>query len=107
MCDPGHRTHLRTLQIRGLMWYLRRVVRGASAMLFLALGVAAWASPTITVASPRAGTVGAPTFFDATASTSSCSAGISAVRVYTAPGVSAFTTNSPHLETFLKLKPAT
>jgi len=51
--------------------------------------------------------VGTPTFFDATASTSSCVTGISAVRIYTAPGLSAFTTKSPHLETFLNLKPAT
>ena len=29
------------------------------------------------------------------------------MRIYTAPGVSAFTTNSPHLETFLNLKPGT
>jgi 6-phosphogluconolactonase (cycloisomerase 2 family) len=68
---------------------------------------AAWAAPTITVASPKAGTIGTPTYFDATASTSTCAAGISAVRIYTAPGVAAFITNSPHLETFLKLKPGT
>jgi|SRR6185312_7190128 len=75
--------------------------------ILLTFGLAAWASPTITVASPKAGSVGTPTYFDATASTSSCAAGISAVRIYTAPGVMAFTTNSPHLETFLKLKPGT
>ena len=87
--------------------YSRHVLRLACVPLALTLGVAAWASPTITVASPRAGTVGAPTYFDATASTSSCARGISALRIYTAPGVAAFTTNSPHLETFLKLKPGT
>jgi DNA-binding beta-propeller fold protein YncE len=89
------------------MLYLRFFVKYAFAIIILALGVVAWASPTITVASPRAGTVGSPTYFDATASTSSCAGGISAVRIYTAPGVAAFTTNSPHLETFLKLSPAT
>jgi 6-phosphogluconolactonase (cycloisomerase 2 family) len=88
------------------MWRsLASYIKCALSTILLTLSIAAWASPTITVASPKAGTVGAPTYFDATASTSTCAAGISAVRIYTAPGVAAFTTNSPHLETFLKLKP--
>jgi Lactonase, 7-bladed beta-propeller len=62
------------------------------------------ASPRITVASPIAGTTGTPTFFDATATTT-CQSGIAAMRIYTAPGVHPFTTKSPHLETFLHLKP--
>jgi 6-phosphogluconolactonase (cycloisomerase 2 family) len=89
------------------MRYLLPILKSASTIFLLAFGVCAWAAPTITVASPRAGTVGTPTFFDATASTASCPAGISAVRIYTAPGVAAFTTNSPHVETFLNLKPGT
>jgi hypothetical protein len=88
------------------MPYLRPIVKYASAVLSFAMGVVAWGSPTLTVASPRAGAVGAPTYFDATASTSTCAFGISAVRIYSEPGVVAFTTNSPHLETFLNLKPA-
>jgi 6-phosphogluconolactonase (cycloisomerase 2 family) len=88
------------------MRYLRSILKYASAVLSLALGVVAWGSPTLTVASPRTGAVGAPIYFDATASTSTCAFGISAVRIYSAPGVVAFTTNSPHLETFLNLKPA-
>ena len=68
----------------------------------------AWASPTITVASPaNNATVGAPTYFDATASTTTCASGISAMRIYSAPGVNAFTTSSFHLETFLNLAPGT
>ncbi|HZR58705.1 MAG TPA: beta-propeller fold lactonase family protein [Terriglobales bacterium] len=89
------------------MSYIRFTAKCTFAMLFLVGTIFASTSPTITVASPIAGTVGNPTYFDATASTSSCAAGISAVRIYTAPGVIAFTTNSPHLETFLKLKPTT
>jgi 6-phosphogluconolactonase (cycloisomerase 2 family) len=90
------------------MWqYCASNIKCAFTSILLLSSFAAWASPTITVASPKAGTVGTPTYFDATASTSTCAAGISAVRIYTAPGVAAFTTNSPHLETFLKLKPGT
>jgi DNA-binding beta-propeller fold protein YncE len=89
------------------MRYSLPIPKVVSIIFILASTVCAWAAPTITVASPRAGTVGTPTYFDATASTASCAGGISAVRIYTAPGVSAFTTNSPHLETFLNLKPGT
>ncbi len=72
-------------------------------------GRMAWAAaPTITVASPaNNATVGAPTYFDATASTTTCAGGISAVRIYSAPGVNAFTTDSFHVEAFLSLKPGT
>lgn len=76
-------------------------------LLFVSLtfGISALASPALNVASPQAGTVGTPTFFDATASTSTCATGIAAIRIYTAPGVHPFTTNSPHMETFLALRP--
>lgn len=86
---------------------LRFALKSFFAILLLTFGVAAWSAPTITVASPKPGTVGTPTYFDATASTSKCAAGISAVRIYTAPGVTAFTTSSPHVETFLNLAPGT
>jgi 6-phosphogluconolactonase (cycloisomerase 2 family) len=71
----------------------------------LTFGFTAWASPAITVDSPKPGTVSNPTFFDATATTATCNAGIAAIRIYTAPMVHPFTTNSPHLETFLNLQP--
>src|SRR5215470_2381530 len=67
--------------------------------------VAFASSPKITVASPIAGTVGTPTFFEATATSLTCHAGIAAMRIYTAQGVHPFTTKSPHLETFLNLQP--
>jgi DNA-binding beta-propeller fold protein YncE len=66
------------------------------------------ATPTISVASPgNNATVGSPVYFDASASTSTCASGISAIRVYSSSGVNAFTTDSFHLETFLTLKPGT
>ncbi len=66
-----------------------------------------YASPAIDVISPRPGaSVGSPVFFDANA-TSTCPKGIAAMRIYTAPGVSAYTTQSAHLETFIDLGPGT
>ena len=47
--------------------------------------------------------VGSPVYFDATASTTTCASGISAIRIYAAPSVDAFTTESFHLETFVTL----
>jgi DNA-binding beta-propeller fold protein YncE len=80
----------------------------ASSLYLLAAVSPTWAAPTLTVASPANGAkVGSPAYFDATASTSSCAKGISAIRIYSAPGVNAFTTDSFHLETFLALKPGT
>jgi hypothetical protein len=69
------------------MLYLPAALRRGLRIVVLSFGVAAWASPTITVASPRPGSVGTPTFFEATASTSTCPGGIAAMRIYTAPGV--------------------
>src|SRR5579884_1003215 len=78
------------------------------ASVFLFVSNSVWAAPTITVASPASGTnAGSPVYFDATASTPSCAKGIAAIRIYSAPGVNAFTTDSFHLETFLSLKPGT
>jgi hypothetical protein len=46
-------------------------------------------------------------FYEAYATSPSCSKGISAMRIYTAPGVSAYTVNGSHIETFIKLKAGT
>jgi DNA-binding beta-propeller fold protein YncE len=89
------------------MLYLPVALSRTIPLVLLTLKLVASASLTITVASPTPGSVGTPTFFDATATTSSCPAGIAAMRIYTAPGVHPFTTKSPHLETFLDLKPGT
>ena len=64
--------------------------------------------PMLTVASPGTNAnVGSPVYFEATASTTSCPFGLSAIRIYTAPSQSAFTTLGSHLETFLTLKAGT
>jgi 6-phosphogluconolactonase (cycloisomerase 2 family) len=69
------------------------------------LSVSALAAPTINLIAPKSGfNSGSPVFYEASA-TSSCSKGIAAMRIYTAPGVNAFTVNGAHLETFIKLKP--
>lgn len=69
---------------------------------FLALSTAL-AVPVINVISPKAGSSsGSPVFFEASA-TSSCAKGISAMRIYTAPGVSAYTAQGAHIETFVDL----
>lgn len=63
-----------------------------------------WAAPVITVVSPQAGSkAGSPVYYEADATSASCAKGIAAMRIYSSPGVSAFTTNSSHLETFIKL----
>lgn len=68
---------------------------------------AAHADPTINVISPKSGSSsGAQVLFEASAR-SSCASGISAIRIYTAPYVNAYTVNGAHLETFIKLAPGT
>ncbi len=64
--------------------------------------------PTLTVASPaNNANVGAPVYFEATATTTTCPFGISAIRIYEAPNVSVFTTDGFHLETFVALQAGT
>jgi 6-phosphogluconolactonase (cycloisomerase 2 family) len=70
--------------------------------IFLAL--TAQAVPTVVVLSPGSGSFGAPVFYEAYATSPSCKSGIAAMRIYTAPGVNAYTTNGAHLETFISLK---
>jgi hypothetical protein len=75
---------------------------------FLA-GIAS-ATLSVTVISPSSGSnggasSGTPIFYDAYATSPDCPTGIAAMRVYTAPGVSAYTVNGDHLETFIALLP--
>ena len=58
-------------------------------------------SPTVNYQGTAAG--GTPVFYEAYATNSACAAGIGAMRIYTAPGVNAFTVNGDHLETFIAL----
>lgn len=70
--------------------------------------VAAYASPTVTVISPKTGTIaGAPVFFEAYATSPECAAGIAAMRIYTAPDADALTVSGAHIEQFLNLDPGT
>jgi hypothetical protein len=76
--------------------------------ILILLTAAAYASPTVTVISPKVGTnAGAPVFYEAYATSPGCAAGIAAMRIYSAPGVSAFTVNGAHIEHFLNLDPGT
>src|SRR5260221_9305003 len=64
-----------------------------------------FAAPTVTVLSPGSGSNGSPVFYGAYATSASCAQGIAAMRIYTAPGVNAYTVNRGHLETFVNLQP--
>src|SRR5215467_12008596 len=105
--NPASNTGLRSVPLSGSSRMLPSArLRCSFCMLFMFVAAVGFASPpTLTVVSPKPGTVGVPTFFDATATTLTCHAGIAAIRIYTAPGVHPFTTKSPHLETFLNLQP--
>ena len=61
-------------------------------------------TPVVTVTSPaNNATVSAPAHFVATASSPSCSKGISAIRIYSAPGVSAYTVSGGSLNGYISL----
>src|SRR5436309_9036391 len=61
-------------------------------------------TPVVTVTSPaNHATVSAPAHFVATASSPSCSKGISAIRIYSAPGVSAYTVSGGRLNGYISL----
>ena len=62
--------------------------------------------PTVTVRSPKEGSSGqSPVPFHASATSPSCSKGIAAIRIYTAPGVSAYNVKSDQLDAFIPLVP--
>ena len=65
----------------------------------------AWATtPVVVVQSPANGaSAGSPVNFVASASSSACSKGIAAMRIYTAPGVNAYTINANKLNTNINL----
>ncbi len=63
-------------------------------------------TPTVTVLSPKtASASGSPVFYEAYATSAACASGISAMRIYSAPGVSAYSVNGAHIETFITLAP--
>ena len=65
-------------------------------------------TPVVTVTSPANGSQdGSQVNFTATASSPECSAGIAAMRIYTAPSVGAYTVDSNSLNVNLSLAPGT
>jgi hypothetical protein len=61
-------------------------------------------TPVVTVTSPGSGaSVGSPVNYVASATSSACSKGISAMRIYTASGVNAYTINANKLNTNINL----
>ena len=61
-------------------------------------------SPVVKVSSPGNGaSVGSPVNYVASASSSGCSKGIAAIRIYTAPGVNAYTIAASNLNTNINL----
>ena len=65
-------------------------------------------TPVVTVTAPANGSsVGSPVNYIASASSSSCSQGISAIRIYTASGVTAYTVNGSKLNTNINLPKGT
>ncbi|MGH9512018.1 MAG: hypothetical protein ACRD2U_07755 [Terriglobales bacterium] len=58
------------------------------------------------VVSPTNGAaIPSPVHFVATGSAGSCSKGVAAMRIYTAPGISAYTVNGANLDTYINLAP--
>lgn len=71
---------------------------------FFADGLLFATTPVITVSSPKNdSTNSSPVNFKATATSSACSKGISAMRIYSAPGVSAYTTYTGNLDAYINL----
>jgi 6-phosphogluconolactonase (cycloisomerase 2 family) len=75
----------------------------------LFLATTAFATPTVTVISPQLSPFGTATggpriFYEAYATSPGCAKGVSAMRIYSAPGVVAYTVNGDHIETFLALR---
>lgn len=88
---------------------MSRKIRTFSFMsLFFATGVLFATTPVITVTSPKNNSTStSPVQFKATATSAKCAQGISAVRVYSAPGVSAYTVGGGKLNTYLNLNAGT
>ena len=65
-------------------------------------------TPVVSVSSPASGSQdSSPVNFIASASSSRCAKGIAAMRIYTAPGISAYTVDASSLNTQITLSPGT
>ena len=78
------------------------------ALILLTVTTLALAAPVVVVKSPAAGSsIGSPINYVASASSSSCAKGISAIQIYTAPGVNAYTIHANQLNTNINLPKGT
>jgi 6-phosphogluconolactonase (cycloisomerase 2 family) len=96
--------------LRGMFVFYapNRLISKSLLLLMVLFPVLASAAPMVTVISPRSSSSsGSPVFYEAFATSSGCAKGIAAMRIYTAPGVSAYTTAGAHIEKFITLKPGT
>ncbi len=96
------------------VWKWVPSVRGLARKLFcsisllflstLAFPTLGFAAPTITILSPKSSSnSGSPVFFEAYATSPSCASGINSMRIYSAPGVDAYSVYGAHIETFIPL----
>jgi 6-phosphogluconolactonase len=73
-------------------------------LLISSAALASATTPVVTVTSPAPGaSVGSPVNYVASASSPACSKGIAAMRIYTAPGVNAYTIDANSLNTNINL----
>src|SRR3984885_656496 len=97
----------RNMMSRSMMSRKLRAIALSSSMLLCSIAVFA-TTPTITVTSPTNDAKStSPVEFKATASSPDCSQGISAMRVYSAPGVVAYNVYGAKLNVYLNLTPGT
>lgn len=97
-------THKRVQLLRGHLSAVSYLTLPALLLFLFSFTSIGFASPVITVASPKSASGGSPVFYEAYAASAGCSKGISSMRIYTAPGVIAYKTSGAHVETFVKLK---
>jgi hypothetical protein len=65
-------------------------------------------APAVTVNEPVNGSqVNSPVQFVASASNPNCAKGVASMRIYSAPGINAYTTDGPSLNTSITLSPGT
>lgn len=58
---------------------------------------------SVKILAPTPASFGSPVYYEADASNPSCSGGVRSMRIYSAPGVVAYSTSGNHIETFIDL----
>jgi hypothetical protein len=84
----------------------RSILNYSTLLTFTLLAVSASATPTVTVLSPQLNPLGTavggpPVFYEAYGASPGCKKGVSAMRIYSAAGVVAYTVKGDHIETSL------